>query len=148
MNRIRACLLLIITLLPTTFVSAEDFPQDPQILIEQVLTHRALLVRDRDAATFIHALTLLQKGKQQELIKFLNYQLDAISCAAWSKKELMQTREITITRRYLQKIKEFRQTYPRPDYLDLQPERFSPYYGPLNRSYAQCADQILAEQEQ
>ncbi len=63
MNRIRACLLLIITLLPTTFVSAADFQQDPQTLIEQVLTHRALLVRDRDAATFIHALTLLQEGK-------------------------------------------------------------------------------------
>ena len=146
MNRIRVCLLFFIALLPSTFVSAADIRQDQQIMAEQILTHRALLARDRDAATFIHALTLLQEGKQQELIKFLNYQLDAISCAAWSKKEQMQTREITITRRYLQKIKEFRQTYPRPDYLDLQPERFSPYYGPLNRSYAQCADQILAEQ--
>ncbi|WP_029918281.1 hypothetical protein [Pelobacter seleniigenes] len=82
MNHIRACLLLIITLLLSTSVSAADFQEDQQTLVEQVLTHRALLVRDRDAATFIHALTLLQEGKQQELIKFLNYQLDAISCAA------------------------------------------------------------------
>lgn len=114
-------------------------------LHQATLFSQNVLNMDRDTSVFLHSLSVLRaENAGAEVVHFMEYQLDEIVCAAGQFIDEMSPSQKKSTLKFLREIKEYRTKYPRQRNVRIDPTKFSKYFEPFNKSYADRADKILA----
>lgn len=110
----------------------------------QTLFNHSILNMARDASVFLHSLKVLrQENAGAEVVNFMEYQLDEIVCATEKFESKMNPTQKKITKNFLYEIKEYRAKYPRQKHVEIDPTKFSKYFEPFNKTYADHADKNI-----
>jgi len=138
-NVILTLTILLCACLPTHASESNDE------LVKRVRFNDALARLHVDATALLHAAVLLENGDSAKVQAFLDYKLDEIVCMAWKSLPEMNPKQKIATITYLHDIKLYRQEHPRGEAMTIDPEFFSTLAAPYNATYAQRADEILAQ---
>lgn len=114
-------------------------------LYQQTIFNHSILNIARDSSVFLHSLKILrQENAGAEVANFMEYQLDEIVCAIEKFDNKMNPSHKKLTQNVLSDIKKYRAEYPRNKPIEIDPTKFSKYFGPFDKTYAERAGEILA----
>ncbi len=133
---------ILLLLVNPCFSSSEKYISKE--LHRQALFNHSVLNMARDTSVFLYSLDILrQENAGAEVVNFMEYQLDGIVCAAEERMEKMNPYQKELTLKFIKEIKKYRAIYPRQSNIRIDPTKFSKYFEPFNKSYAERADNFF-----